>query len=180
MTADDGALSERRLRELCRDLLAELGFHGPPEPHELCRRLAAHRGRDIVLEAQRVPEAEGCGFGALLPLPGKDVIVYPADVSRPWQGHIIYHEVIHLVRSHAADGQLLCGADADLAAEAQEAGSGRYFHRWKEWEAETGATILTEIADRGAALLYSDRPDLSPAEQAYARAVGGRFREGRR
>lgn len=176
MAEDAAPMTERQLREMCRGLLAELAVRGQPEPHELCRRLAQHRGRAIVLEAQRVPGVDGCGFGALLPLPDKDIIVYPADVSPPWQAHIIFHEVIHLVLNHAGDGHLLCGSDSELAAEARQAGSGAYYQRSEEWEAETGASILAEIAGRPTVPVQSERRDLSAAEKAYARAIGGRFR----
>lgn len=179
MTGQREALSEAQLRVLCRKLLTELGFDSIFEPYELCRRLASHRGRRIVLEASQIRGVEGAGFGALLPLPDKDIIVFPVDVSPPWQGHIIYHEVVHLIRGHGHGGQLLCGSDADQAAEAEKAGSGQYYRRAEEWEAETGAVILAELAGRPGILIESENPRLSSAEQAYARAVGGRF-QGRR
>lgn len=156
-------------------MLDRLAITPPFEPELLCRRLSDERHRPIVLDARTLPGAEGFGFGSLLPMRNKDVVVYPADVSRPWQSWIIFHEVIHIVRGHL-DGDtepLLCGSAAEQSLEATAPGAAAYYDRWQEWEAETGATILAGLSSRPGRAVRADRDDLSDIERAYARAIGG-------
>lgn len=168
-------MTEPELREFCRRMLDRLAITPPIDPEQLCRRLSDERGRPIVLEARTLPGAEGFGFGSLLPMRTKDVLVYPTDVSRPWQAWIIFHEVIHIVRGHIDDdaAPLLCGSAAEQALEATDPGTAAYYVRWQEWEAETGATILAGLSSRPSRAVRADRDDLTDVERAYARAIGG-------
>lgn len=166
---------EDELRQLCLSLLGQLAITTPIDPVELCRRLGEWRARPIVLEPRRLPGAETFGFGSLLPMRSKDVIVYPADVSPPWQAWIIFHEVVHLVRGHVGgDGDrrpLLCGTAAER--DVDEPGSTAYYGSQEEWEAETGAAILAGLSSNPGRVLRPDRDDLTDAERAYTRAIGG-------
>ncbi len=76
---------------------------------------------------------------------------------------------MHLVRSHAVSpgsGRALCGGR--LPGVGATATGGTFYDHWQEWEAETGAAILTEWSSPAAPV---DGP-VSPAELAIARALG--------
>lgn len=161
-------MNERGLRRLCRRLLRELDLQPPLRADELCERLGRHRGRPIVVVPTDLPGVGG--FGALVPMPAKDLIVYPQQLAPAHQATIIFHEIVHLVRGHAAslpgDRLLVCGAQPEAGPE-----PATVYDRWQEWEAETGATILSRWAEplRPAA---PARPDASPAERTIARVLG--------
>ncbi|MGH3897599.1 MAG: hypothetical protein ACRDTA_04975 [Pseudonocardiaceae bacterium] len=107
-------------------------------------------------------------------MPRKDLIIYQCRTTRSHQWHIIFHEVLHLLRDHVLTGgdgkPLLCG---ELFADTSAAGRQQtLYDRWQEWEAETGATILSEWVG-----VPADSPSLrhgTRAERAIARALGGR------
>lgn len=165
-------MDELGLRQLCRDVLGDLSIRPPLNAEVLCERLGEVRGRLIILIPRDLPVSGA--FGCLVPMLHKDLIVYQRQTTRPHQWHIIFHEVLHLLRGHvstSAGGQaLLCGklfADTTPASRRPT-----LYDRWQEWEAETGAMILSEWVGlpTGSASLHAG----TRAERAIARAFGGR------
>jgi hypothetical protein len=163
-------LDEFELRQMCREVLRDLGIRPPLEAEVLCERLGAARGRPITLIPCALPVSGA--FGCLVPMPRTDLIIYQRQTTRRHQWYIIFHEVLHLLRGHMStggDGQsLLCSelfANTNVACRRQT-----LYDRWQEWEAETGATILSEwvTVPAGAASLHAD----TTAERAIIRAFG--------
>jgi hypothetical protein len=133
------------LRRYCRALVSDVGLSPPLDPVIFCQRLSDSRGRMIKLFPREIPVA--AAVGVLMATNDRDLITYQAATTLAHQGHIIYHEVIHLLRDHViSHGALTCGG---LLPEAS-AESGpplprrSLYEDWQEWEAETGATILSE------------------------------------
>lgn len=138
-------LTARELRELCLRMLGDLDIVPPLEPELLCERLGEHRGRRIKLIAEEVFTTSSVGH--LICKPRQDLIIYQRTAPRAQQAQVIYHEVIHLVRDHLDGSEsLTCGA---LREDAEGTSYGLYSD-WQEWEAETGATVLSELAGRPA------------------------------
>lgn len=164
-------MDELELRQLCRNVLWDLGVRPPLDAEVLCERLGEVRARPITLIPRDLPLSGA--FGCLVPMPRKDLIIYQCQTTRPHQWHIIFHEVLHLLRGHVSTGgdakPLLCG---ELFADTSAAGRQQtLYDRWQEWEAETGATILSEWVSAPAdpASLHAG----TRAERAIARAFGG-------
>lgn len=130
-------LTTAELRELCLKMLSDLDIVPPLTASTLCERLGESRGRPIKLVAAEVFTTASVGH--LICKRRRDLIVYQRDAPPGQQDHVIYHEVLHLIRDHL-DGQesLSCGGSED-------AGGGLYT-AWQEWEAETGASILSTLA----------------------------------
>ena len=152
---------------MCRRLLRELGLRRPVSATQVCEAYGRNRGRPIVVVARDLPD--GGGLGALIPLPDRDLLVVPARMTPQHQQTIIFHEIVHLVRSHAVapgTGRALCGGR--LPGGGATAPGGTLYDHWQEWEAETGAAILAQWSSRTGA---ADGP-VSPAELAIARALG--------
>lgn len=158
-------MTEYELRRLCRAMLRQLDLHPPLQPEELCARLGAHRDRPIVLIPRALPGA--AAFGCLIPMPTKDLIVYQADLNGPHRAHTIFHEVMHLRLGHVSRSDagvrttLYCG---QLLPEPGAASPRTVYDREQEWEAETGATILSGWAEVGAV-------DRLPTDQAATAIV---------
>jgi hypothetical protein len=140
-------LSTVQLRELCGQLLRELDILPPFSPEQLCQRLGAVRGRRIKLVGDELYTTASVGH--LIAKSRTDLIAYQRTAPRLHQAHVIYHEVMHIVCGHLDEaGALTCGAldaDPDELIPADDSSGGLYGH-WQEWEAETGATILSELA----------------------------------
>lgn len=157
-------LSAVELRQLCGSLMTEARLLPPLDPHMLCSRLGEVRGRPI-----RVGGADLGGttsLGHLVAFETYDRIIYERAAPHPQQAHVIFHEVIHLVRGHLdADDILTCGVI--VAGGSPE--SGLYSH-WQEWEAETGATILSEL------MRERRRPnELAPSAATDELGIAGAF-----
>ena len=139
------AMGYAELRRYCRALVSDLGLSPPLDPIVLCERLSEARARPIKLFPKDIPVA--AAVGALIVAAGRDLIAYQAATTSAHQGHIIYHELIHLVRGHVtSQGALTCGGplpEGDEDSRPAPARRGLY-QDWQEWEAETGATILSE------------------------------------
>lgn len=144
MAAPEYALDYAELRRYCRTLVTDVGLSPPLEPAVLCARLAESRQRPIKLFPKEIPIAAAAG--ALMVAQGRDLITYQAATTEAQQAHIIYHELVHLVRAHLTGaGALTCGIllpEADTAP--AQATRRNLYQDWQEWEAETGATILSE------------------------------------
>lgn len=161
-------MDERALRSVFRRLLRELGLHRPFSAQQVCEALGRHRGRPIVVVARDLPD--GGAFGALLPMPDRDLLVVQARMTPQHQQSTLFHEIVHLVRSHAAGsgtGRSLCGGR--LPGVGATAPGGTLYDHWQEWEAETGAAILTGWS--GPATAVDGAGPVSPAEEAIARAL---------
>ncbi len=165
------SLTTREIRELCVHLLCDLDIVPPLDPRLLCQRVSEHRGRRIKLLAEEVFTTSSVGH--LICKPRHDVIVYQRTAPLAQQAHVIYHELIHLVRGHLDGSEsLTCGA-LDTAADPAQPG---LYSDWQEWEAETGATVLSELSRQPAdpRLLARD----TPAPEGGLAAAFGLIREG--
>lgn len=136
-------MDERELRRFCRRTLTALDLRPPLSAEELCARLGSARGRAIVLVARDLDAANA--FGCLVPMRTRDLIVHDANLSRAHRDHVVFHEVVHLLRGHVdrtatQDGPLICGPRPAGAAQ------GTLYDSGQEWEAETGATIFSTWA----------------------------------
>jgi hypothetical protein len=134
--------SEAELLAMCQRLLLDLDILPPLTPEILCEKLGAARGRRLKLVAGELNTTSSVGH--LISKARRDVIAYQRSAPRPQQAHVIYHEVMHLVCGHLdhADS-LTCGA---LEADGDTGENDGLYARWQEWEAETGATILSELS----------------------------------
>lgn len=139
--------TDEQLRSLCADLLDEIGLVPPFDAWLFCARLGEVRERRI-----RVQGADLGGVtvvGHVLALPDHDRILHDSRAPRAQQELVIYHEAMHLVLGHLEDDAepLTCGAllrDDDGHPDAEDL---RYSDA-HEWEAETGATELLQLANR--------------------------------
>lgn len=137
-------MNEEQLRARCYGLVDELGILPPLDPVSLCRRLSSARGRRIRL----VPADLGstASVGHLVVTPRADRILYQRGAPQPQQTQVIYHEVMHLVLGHLDDDAVLnCGSFLSADDGPDRADRGHYADT-REWEAEFGATILSEMS----------------------------------
>lgn len=140
-------LAETQLRALLGHTLSDLGLVPPLTPHDLCRSLGRQRVRDLELRERDLPP--GVASGLLLSYANQDVIVYQRLTTPAHQAHIIFHEVVHLIRGHLDhNGGSVCEA---LLAHRRDGRPGTLYGQWQEQEAETGATILSGWADTATA-----------------------------
>lgn len=182
--ADGGEMSRSpsprtndQLHDLCYQLLRDLDILPPLTPEALCKKLGRARGRALKLLAGELNTTASVGH--LIPGARRDVIAYQRSAPRQMQAHVIYHEVMHLVLGHLdgiGDGDTLtCGALDESTSyaegETDTSPAGGLYARWQEWEAETGATILSELSRQRAdpRLIGKDAPR---AEQGIAAAFG--------
>ncbi|RZT87953.1 hypothetical protein EV383_4887 [Pseudonocardia sediminis] len=149
-------MGERRLRWRCRRLLRDLDVRPPIDVTELCRRLGAHRGRELRLMPWEL--AVPGPFGVWFETDDVDVIAYQSRTSRAHQDHIVLHEVGHIVAGHGGDST--AEEDEQILPDVPGgAGSARRLRRTcydaaNEREAELIASILGEgmglLSDGGA------------------------------
>jgi hypothetical protein len=145
-------LSERELRRRCRRLLNELDIRPPLDVHELCRRVGQRRGKPIRPVAHPIPVPGP--FGAWITTDTADYILYQQETTKAHQGHIILHELGHILAGHRGDddddalfGDSLRGQYPDLAPDAVRRALRRTsYDTAHEREAETVATIILEWA----------------------------------
>jgi hypothetical protein len=151
------AMSPGQLRHMCQQLVHDLDLLPPLDPFQLCKRLGSHRRRRIKVIGEDLGGTSSVGH--LIDRGRFDLIGYHRDAPRHQQAHVIYHEIIHLIRGHL-DGELalICGAllDEDTGQQTHTDTSGQEVPRrqpnlysdWQEWEAEAGATILSDMSRR--------------------------------
>jgi hypothetical protein len=165
---------ERELRRRCRRLLNELDIRPPLDVHELCRRVGRQRGKPIRPISHPIPVPGP--FGAWITTDTADYILYQRETSKAHQGHIILHELGHILAGHRGDGdddallaQLHPAAEPqypDLAPEAVRRALRRTSYDTEhEREAETVATIILEWAS----VLDSVGPPPSSSDAAAQR-----------
>jgi hypothetical protein len=151
---------ERVLRRRCRSLLNELDIRPPLDVVELCRRVGERRGKPIRLVPHPIPVPGP--FGVWITTEAADYILYQQETSKAHQGHIVLHELGHILAGHRSDEQddeLLAGLYPDtdpeslrerypdLAPDAVRRALRRTsYDNEQEREAETVATIILEWA----------------------------------
>jgi hypothetical protein len=179
---------ERELRRRCKDLLNELDIRPPLDVTELCRRVGEQRGRAIRLVPHRIPVPGP--FGAWVATRSADYIIYQRETSKPHQGHIILHELGHILAGHqsiAEDPGLVEALTPDVPPDTLRAqypdlepdSVRRALQRTSydsdhEREAETVATIILEwasVLDR-VALKSSNRASTQRIESALGDRLG--------
>lgn len=148
-------MNERKLRRRCGRLLRELDIHPPLDVAELCRRLAAGRGRPIYLRPW--PLAVPGPFGLWFHRDEDDHIFYQQETTVTHQMHIILHEIGHMIADHPSD-------EADYGQPDDNGEPARTYRRTcydeaYEREAELVATIILEWANA------LNTIDLQPATQ---------------
>lgn len=138
------------LRAELAELLDTLGLRRPVDAHELCRRLGSHLGRPVHVRGRALPTAHATGAVFRIGEPSEAyVIAYQAATAAGHQAHVIFHEVMHIIRGHldraAADGPLIsCRGIGEPDSPKPAESPGDAGELAMEWEAEAGATILTE------------------------------------
>lgn len=143
-------MSERELRRRCRRLLNELDIRPPLDVHELCRRVGQQRGKPIRAIAHPIPVPGP--FGAWITTDTADYILYQRETTKAHQGHIILHELGHILAGHRSDEDDDVLLDVtpeypDLAPDAVRRALRRTsYDSEHEREAETVATIILEWA----------------------------------
>jgi hypothetical protein len=94
-------MRERELRRQARRLLNELDIRPPLDVHELCRRVGESRGKPIRLIPHPIPVPGP--FGVWIATDAADYILYQQETSKSHQGHIVLHELGHILAGHRSD-----------------------------------------------------------------------------
>lgn len=96
-------MRERDLRRRCRRLLTELDIRPPLDVAELCRRVGQTRGKPIRLVPHPIPVPGP--FGVWIATEAADYILYQRETSKAHQGHIVLHELGHILAGHSGDAE---------------------------------------------------------------------------
>jgi hypothetical protein len=150
-------------------LLNELDIRPPLDVHELCRRVGQQRGKPIRAIAHPIPVPGP--FGAWITTDTADYILYQRETTKAHQGHIILHELGHILAGHRGedDDDVLLDVMPeypDLAPDAVRRALRRTsYDSEHEREAETVATIILEWAS----VLDSVGPPASSSNAAAQR-----------
>lgn len=153
-------MRERDLRSRCRRLLTELDIRPPLDVSELCRRVGESRGKPIRLVPHPIPVPGP--FGVWITTETADYILFQQETSKAHQGHIVLHELGHILAGHRSDEEddallaelypdvepeFLRDQYPDLAPDAVRRALRRTsYDTEQEREAETVATIILEWA----------------------------------
>lgn len=173
-------MRERELRRRCRRLLNELDIRPPLDVTELCRRVGESRGRQIRLVPHPIPVPGP--FGVWITTTVADYILYQQETSKSHQGHIVLHELGHILAGHRSDEEddaLLAELYPDMEPDAlreqypdlepdavRRALRRTSYDTEQEREAETVATIILEWAS------VLDRVVPSRSAHAVAQRMG--------
>lgn len=158
----------RRLRREAKARVDGLDIPVPFDVAALCARLAARRGRRIVLQ----PQPMGAGpTGMWVDAGGIDYIVYERETTPLHQEQIILHEVGHLVSEHGppdvSDEEAVAVLMPDLDLDMVRRVMSRHgYTSEQEEEAELVASLVLERAGR-----TRSRTQSHPATPEAARAV---------
>ena len=153
-------MRERDLRKRCRKLLNELDIRPPLDVAELCRRVGESRDKPIRLVPHPIPVPGP--FGVWITTNAADYILYQRETSKAHQGHIVLHELGHIIAGHSSDEEddaLLAELYPDVEPDAlrelypdlepdavRRALRRMSYDTDQEREAETVATIILEWA----------------------------------
>jgi hypothetical protein len=135
----------KSLRRRCAAQVRDLDIPTPFEVTELCRRLAAKRGRPLSLLPMSLLPGGPCGIWVATAT--ADYIFYEERTSALHQEHIVLHEVGHMLCAHEA-APVLGGAATELLLPNLDPGMvqrvlGRtHYSAVEEREAELIATII--------------------------------------
>lgn len=173
-------MRERELRRRCRRLLNELDIRPPLDVTELCRRVGESRGKPIRLVPHPIPVPGP--FGVWITTNVADYILYQQETSKSHQGHIVLHELGHILAGHSSDEDddaLLAELYPDVEPDAlrerypdlepdavRRALRRTSYDTEQEREAETVATIILEWAS------VLDRVAPSRSAHAVAQRMG--------
>jgi IrrE N-terminal-like domain len=161
-------MSRNDLQRRCERLLRDADVPDPFDVDEFCARLAASRGRPLRL----VPLPPGSGpampCGLWVATRDEDLIHVEPDTSPLHRGHIVLHELGHIVCHHppaavqaAAFARLLPDLDPDLVE--RMLGRTSYTDP-QEQEAEMVASLL--LARRGRHMPAAPTPEGTDGEVA--------------
>ncbi|WP_250031729.1 hypothetical protein [Paractinoplanes maris] len=141
----------KEVRRRCRKTISRLDIPEPFDLQELCRRIAASRGRPIDLVPTVMP-LHG-PTGVWIATSGRDYILYEQNTVTLHQEHIIVHELGHLLDDHGGTGLLtsdiarLLLPDLDGQMVSRVLGRTAYSDE-QELIAETIATMILEAVNR--------------------------------
>jgi hypothetical protein len=130
----------------CEQLLTTLAVPVPFDVRELCRRVAADRGRDLVLFPLDTARA-GVPSGLWVEMPHRDELYYDAMTSPAHQDLIVLHELGHMLFDHHPGGELaelVAAANPDVAGAARRMLRRDGYSDQEELEAETFATVVAQ------------------------------------
>jgi Zn-dependent peptidase ImmA (M78 family) len=161
-------------------MLNELDIRPPLDVAELCRRVGESRGKPIRLIPHPIPVPGP--FGVWVATHAADYILYQQETSKAHQGHIVLHELGHIIAGHRSDDDddaLLAELYPDVEPDAlreqypdlepdavRRALRRTSYDTEQEREAETVATIILEWAS------VLDRIAPSNSSDATAQRMG--------
>ncbi|MFF4549343.1 hypothetical protein [Streptomyces sp. NPDC001435] len=92
-------MNDRELRRYCADLVQQLDLPEPFNINVLVDQIEERRGRPISLVPMPLPADRGlCGMWVATP--DVDYVVYQANARKAHQGHIVLHEIGHMLCEH--------------------------------------------------------------------------------
>lgn len=147
------SVSDTKIRRRCAKLLRQINAGEHLDLDGLVARIAAWRGREIILLPFNLPAGTPCGLW--LSLNGKDVIFYDNNTSILHQKHIIAHELGHIAFDHnkgensVIDSQAASDLFPNFSPEFIMKALGRtHYSSEVEREAETFATVAIQGSSR--------------------------------
>ncbi|MFF9155386.1 hypothetical protein ACF1AB_24520 [Streptomyces sp. NPDC014846] len=92
-------MNDRELRRYCSDIVRRLDLPKPFDINALVDQLEERRGRPISLLSMPLPADRGpCGLWVATP--DVDYVIYQANTRKAHQGHIVLHEIGHMLCGH--------------------------------------------------------------------------------
>ncbi|MEU8587513.1 hypothetical protein AB0C59_11010 [Streptomyces sp. NPDC048664] len=92
-------MNDRELRRHCADLVRQLDLPKPFDINALIDQMEERRGRPISLVPMPLPADRGlCGMWVATE--DVDYVVYQAKARKAHQGHIVLHEIGHMLCEH--------------------------------------------------------------------------------
>ncbi|MGW2641616.1 hypothetical protein [Streptomyces sp. NPDC001348] len=92
-------MNDSELRRYCADLVRQLHLPEPFDINMLIDQMEERRGRPISLIPMPLPADRGlCGMWVATP--DVDYVIYQARARKAHQGHIVLHEVGHMLCDH--------------------------------------------------------------------------------
>jgi hypothetical protein len=92
-------MNDSALRRYCSDIVEELDLPKPFDINALVDQVEERRGRLISLVPMPLPADRGpCGLWVATP--EVDYVIYQANTRKAHQGHIVLHEIGHMLCEH--------------------------------------------------------------------------------